>query len=178
MDHLVVCSIIFGLCSCVPLDPILSFSDRRRSLLLCCRLSLGCDETLFGLLPVDDAPDILEVLGPGILIVNVVGMLPDVDTDDGHNVGADICDWVLVGSSAVRESILSLVVDEPAPSRALDCSSACVEHLDESIDGTPAFDDGIVEGASLRHCTISLSAERIPEKLVVQVASSVKLDQI
>jgi len=102
---------------------------------------MGSDETLFGLLPVDDAPDVFEVLGPGILVVDIVGVLPDVDADDGHDVRAHVRDWILVVCDAERKSVLALVVNEPAPARALDGGCARVEHLDEAVDGAPTFND-------------------------------------
>ena len=40
-------------------------------------------EALIDLVPVDDVPPGREVVGPAILVVQVVGVLPDVDTEDG-----------------------------------------------------------------------------------------------
>jgi len=125
----------------------------------CGRLCLGCNEALFGLLPVDDAPDVLKVAGSGVLVVDVVGVLPDIDTDDGDDVGGDVGDGVLVGGSAVRQSVLALVVHEPSPAGALNGSCAGVENTDEAVDGTPALDDCVEERAAFGHGTVSLGAE-------------------
>lgn len=51
---------------------------------------LGSRETLLGLLPVDDLPNVLEVVNLDVLVVEVEGVLPDVNAEDG-NVG-----WKLV----------------------------------------------------------------------------------
>ena len=34
-------------------------------------------------LPVNDRPYVLDVVGTAILVAEVVGMLPDIDTEDG-----------------------------------------------------------------------------------------------
>ena len=39
--------------------------------------------SLLSLLVVDDVPDSLEVVGLDVLVLEVEGVLPDVDTDDG-----------------------------------------------------------------------------------------------
>ena len=55
------------------------------------------------LFPVDDAPDLVEELRSLVLVVQVVGVLPDVDTDDGYEEGADILNNILVGDGTIRE---------------------------------------------------------------------------
>jgi hypothetical protein len=46
-------------------------------------LSILGDEALLGLGPVDDLPDVLEVPGPVVDVLEVVSVLPDVDGDNG-----------------------------------------------------------------------------------------------
>lgn len=110
---------------------------------------MGFDQALFGFLPVDDLPDVLKVLRSGVLVVQVVGVLPNVDADDGHEVGADVRNWVLVECFTVGENIGALVVHEPAPAGALNAGSALVERGDERVQGAPAGDEGVVERAAL-----------------------------
>lgn len=95
----------------------LSFACSSHS---CClplrlQLQLASDQALFGLLPVDDGPHLLEVVGARVLVVQVVRVLPDVYVDDGHQVWAHISDEILVSSGTEGQRILALVVDEPAP---------------------------------------------------------------
>ena len=48
------------------------------------RISLGgIVESLFDPLPVDDLPDVLEEVGLRVFVVNVEGVLPDVDVEQG-----------------------------------------------------------------------------------------------
>jgi len=63
----------------------------------------GGNKALLSLLPVDDGPHLLKVARARVLVVEVVSVLPDVDVDDRHQVGAHIGDEVLVGGSAERE---------------------------------------------------------------------------
>lgn len=105
-------------------------------------------------------------------------MLPDVDVDDGHEVGAHIRDEVLVRRRTERQRILSLVVDEPAPAGALDRGSPLVEHLDEVVDGAPALKDGVVERTRVGDGALVLGAQRLPEELVVDVAAAIEADGV
>lgn len=98
---------------------------------------LSGDEALLSHSPVDNLPDVLEVLGSCILIVQVVSVLPDVDADNGHEVGANVSDRVLVVGLTVGEHISALVVDEPAPAGALDSSSPLIESLAELVNRSP-----------------------------------------
>ena len=86
-------------------------------------------------------------------------MLPDVDADDGHEVGADIRDWVLVGHFTVGEDVGALVVNEPSPARALDGSRALVKGRTEGVNAAPCVDDLVVQGAALWQVAVGLWAE-------------------
>ena len=70
--------------------------------LLSCTLSfkLGSDETLLNLLPVDNSPHVLKILWPRILVVKIVCVLPDVDSNNWHKVGVYISDHILVCSGS------------------------------------------------------------------------------
>lgn len=55
------------------------------------------DEPVLHRLPVDDVPDGVDVLGPHVPVVDVVGVLPDVDPEEGHEAGGRL-EGVLVGA--------------------------------------------------------------------------------
>ncbi len=40
----------------------------------------GFDQARFNGIPVDNVPDCLDITGPDVSVIHVVGMLPDVDT--------------------------------------------------------------------------------------------------
>ena len=42
-----------------------------------------CEEEFAGALPVDDFPDGGEVIGAAVLVLEVVGMFPDIDAENG-----------------------------------------------------------------------------------------------
>src|SRR5436190_14655829 len=66
------------------------------------RLSAGALEVLAGLRPVDDIPPGVDVVGPLVLVLQVVGVLPDVDADDRRVAVGD--GSVLVRGRHHRES--------------------------------------------------------------------------
>ena len=59
-------------------------------------LNFGSDKTLLNLLPVDNLPNVVEVLWSSILIVKVVGVLPDINSNERHKIRADIRNRILV----------------------------------------------------------------------------------
>ena len=48
-------------------------------------------------------------------------MFPDINSEEGNEVGSEVGDHVLVGSLEVLDGTGGLVVGEPAPAGALDC---------------------------------------------------------
>jgi len=79
----------------------------------------GSLESLFSNSPVDDVPDGLDVVRTDILVLEVVSVLPDVDSDDGLKAGGCL-EGVLVGAGGdlkLRgewEDGLLLVYDNPS----------------------------------------------------------------
>lgn len=129
-------------------------------------------------MPVDDFPHLAQVLGTRVLVVQIVGVLPHVNVEEWHQVGAHISDQVLVRGRIERQLSLSLVEAEPAPARSLDGSRACVEHLNELVKGTPAFHDQVVKVSRRRDSRLRLRAQRVPEEFVVEMTASVELDGV
>ena len=72
-------------------------------------------------------------------------MLPDVDVDDGYEVGAHIRDQVLIRGGSEAERVLVLVVDKPSPATTLNGSSTLVENFDKFVDCAPSCNDGVIE---------------------------------
>ena len=138
---------------------------------------LSSNEAFFSLLPVHDLHHLGEVLGTSILVVEVVCVLPDVHVENGHQIGANVVDQLLVVSCPEREWALSFVIYKPTPARTLDGGSPLVKDLEELINGAPTFHKGLVKWTFIRYCAINWSTEGLPEKFVVQVAASVELDQ-
>ena len=66
-------------------------------------------------MPVDDLPDLRHVLRPGIFIIEVVRMLPDVDVENRLGIPRVVRNEVLIFAHAEIERAGFLVVDEPAP---------------------------------------------------------------
>lgn len=89
--------------------------------------------------PVDDVPDGAEVLGLAVLVLEVVGVLPGVDAEEGLVVAGD---GVLVGAGDDGEVARGLVLDEPGPAGALDAGEGGVGLLLEVFKGAKVLLDG------------------------------------
>ena len=101
-------------------------------------------EALLGSLPVDNIPDGVEVLGLLVLVLEVVGVLPSVNTEDRSeltNNGILVC----VGSDLNGTSLG--VLDQPSPAGALDTGQSGVELLLHAIEAAVVGVDGLGEGA-------------------------------
>ena len=95
-------------------------------------LSTGTGIALADILPVGDLPDSLDVVGANILILEVVGVLPDVNSEQRDkagrslerilvSTGGDLNRIVIISRQKTNAEILSLrAVSEPAPSGSLD----------------------------------------------------------
>jgi len=101
---------------------------------------LGLDVSLLRLLEVDDAPDGIEVVRFDVFVLQVEGMLPDVDSDD-RLMGKE---GVLVCGGDDLEFLRRLVVPEPTPATTLDCSGDGVHPLFELLDAAEIFNQGIL----------------------------------
>ena len=66
-------------------------------------LGLSSDEALFSPLPIHDLHHLGEVLGTSVLVVEIVCVLPDVHVENGHQIGANVVDQLLVVSCPERE---------------------------------------------------------------------------
>src|SRR6266576_672664 len=73
--------------------------------------------------PVDDVPPGLEVVGPAVLVLQVVGVLPDVDAEQW---GVGLRDRRVLVSGRV-DGKARPVMDEPGPARA-EALDACLVH--------------------------------------------------
>lgn len=73
-------------------------------------------KSLLSSLPVQHIPDGLEVLGLAVLVLQVVGVLPSINTQDWGELASD---WVLVGVVLDRNLSGLSVLDQPSPSGTL-----------------------------------------------------------
>lgn len=148
--------------------------------------------------PVDDLPDGTEILSLAILVLQVVSMLPGVNTQERLKVTSD---GILVGTSDKRQRARGLVFDEPGPARALDASKSRVGLLLQVFERPEIFiDGGLRERAivsihvrpqrltrarstyqkfalGLTTTALSIGGQVLPEKGVVKVATTVEVQK-
>ena len=106
-------------------------------------------------------------------------MLPDIDAEEWHVLGALISNLILISRLQVGELLSILIPGEPAPAAALQNGGACVEVRLESLNGPPLFLNKRAQlGSFIRDVTAAVRdrRQRLPEELMVQVTASIELD--
>lgn len=132
-------------------------------------------EALGHSLPVDNVPDGVKVFGLAVLVLQVVGVLPSIDTKKRLEVAGD---RVLVRASDDAKGAAGLVLDQPGPTAALDSGQGGVDLLAQGVEGAKVLLDGLSQFAV--GLTTAISAGRgevLPEERVVDVATAVEVDQ-
>lgn len=81
-------------------------------------------ESLLHHLPVDHIPDGTEVLGLAVLVLQVIGMLPSINTQQWCVLANN---RILVGICANLDLSSLVILYEPCPSASLDTSEGGVE---------------------------------------------------
>ena len=96
-------------------------------------------KSLLSSLPVQHIPDSLKVLGLAVLVLQVIGVLPSINTQDWGELASD---WVLVGVVLDRELASLGVLDQPCPSGSLEAGEGGVERALELVEGAVGLRDG------------------------------------
>jgi len=145
--------------------PILQFAARN-----------GLVVTMLGFIEIDDVPDGIKVIGLDVFVLEIEGVLPDVDADDRH-MGKK---RVLIRSRDYRQSLGFVIDTKPTPSRALNPSGGRVELADEVFKASISCQNGLFEMSVLQLTTgttlFGRGSEVLPEKRVVDMPSAVELD--
>ncbi len=134
-------------------------------------------------MPVNYGPNVCEVLKSKILIVDVVSMLPDVNSEKWKLVFSQILYHDLVGGLSVLKSVSPFVVDEPTPTGTLNSSTFCLEESLKISYTAPFFNKHFPE----RHGSVGFNPavfswcvlrEVLPEELMVEITSKVELIRV
>jgi len=125
-------------------------------------------KSLLRSLPVKDVPDRLEVLGLAVLVLEVIGVLPSIDAQNGGKLANN---WVLVGVGLDRDAAGVVVLHEPCPAAALDAGKGSVEGALELGEGAVGVLDGsLVASISietrLRSCRGLVEARTIIDGII------------
>src|SRR5882724_10070929 len=97
----------------------------------CSALSHRLLEVGRGLVPVHGVPPGLEVVGPAVLVLEIIGVLPDVDAED--RFGAERDRRVLIGGRRQLD-LLVFVHNQPRPAGAEARCAGGAESLLEIVD--------------------------------------------
>lgn len=106
-------------------------------------LLLNCVLVAFrNVLPVGDLPDCLDVIGTDVLVLQVIGVLPNINTKQRNETSS----WFkrilkirvqleinkfcyLVGASGNLQTLLSRIVTKPSPTRTLNANRRSTQTL-------------------------------------------------
>ena len=120
-------------------------------------------------LPVDNVPDGREVLGLAVLVLQVVGVLPGVDTKDGAELANN---GVLVGVGLDADVASLHVLHQPCPTGPLDTRERSVELALQLVERAVRLGDLGGKGARWRlAAALGLRSEVLPEESVVCVST-------
>ena len=126
-------------------------------------------ETLLSCLPVDHIPDGAEVLCLAVLVLQVVGVFPCVNSEDRAEL-ADNRVLVRIGADLKRASLGILY--KPGPAGSLDACQSSVHLLFQRVEGAEVRVDRLGKRAG-RGVTTALRFRRkvLPEERVIGVAA-------
>jgi hypothetical protein len=132
-------------------------------------LSSNLLQPLLSRLPVDNIPHSREVLGLAVLVLQVVRVLPGINTEDR----AELADnGVLVGVGLDADVAGLHVLHEPGPAGALDAGERGVELALQLVERAVGLCDLGGEGAGWGlAAALGLGGEVLPEEGVVCVAA-------
>jgi hypothetical protein len=141
-------------------------------------LLLGLLQALSDVLPVDNLPDVLDVVGSHVLVHKVVRVLPHVDAQQRHQSGGGL-QGVLVGGGGDDKLLVRLVVSQPAPARALDTNRG-VGHksLEVILRAVLVLDQGAEVALGEVSAALVRRGKVLPKDAVVEMATTVELDRL
>jgi len=90
-------------------------------------------------------PDSGEIVGLDVLVLEVEGVLPDINADEGDVRKKRI----LVGGSRDFQNTVLGIESEPTPAAALDAESLGVEILYQGLQRSKVAHDGVLKRAIL-----------------------------
>mmetsp|Transcript_32171 Transcript_32171/g.84984 ORF Transcript_32171/g.84984 Transcript_32171/m.84984 type:complete len:207 (-) Transcript_32171:278-898(-) len=129
----------------------------------------GSAVVLANLLPIDDVPERADVLGPAVLVLEVIGVLPHVEAHDGDQAGIVHERVVLVGR---RHNLDRAILGdrEPRPARAEDARGGGGERGLELVVRPEGRRDLLRQHAG--RLATGVGAHDRPEEAVVVVAAA------
>lgn len=129
---------------------------------------MGLGEAVGDSLPVDDVPDGVEVVGADVLVLEVVGVLPDINSQKRDQSSGGL-EGVLVGGGGDLKTLELLVVAQPTPSGALNSGSLSIELGDKLVKRTPGLLNLLEELARGLGDLLVARGQILPEEGVVDM---------
>src|SRR5690606_8199235 len=121
--------------------------------------------------PVHDVPPRLDVVGTAVLVVQVVGVLPDVEAEDR---GVAVHDRRVLVGRRVALQLAAAIDDQPGPAGAEAAGGLLLEPLLELLEAAEGAVDRLAQLAA--GLTAAVRAHDLPEEVVVDVPAAVVAD--
>lgn len=147
------------------------------STILSCSLHLfrGLDQSCFDGIPIDNVPDGTDVFGSNVSVIDIVGMLPDINTQEWFESSGGF-ERILVGKSYDVDALCFGVIREPAPARSLNGNRLGRDFGDHVLIATESGVDGIRERSTSREGAGTHGCQVFPEQGVVDVSTTVEFE--
>ena len=128
----------------------------------------GAVEIPAGDIPVDHVPECFQIGRALVLVLQIVGMLPDIDTDDR---GLAIAQRAVLVRGAQHFQLATAVDDEPRPTGTEAGGASRVNLFFQAVETAESRIDRIGQGA--RRSGRAARRQEFPEERVVDVATGV-----
>jgi hypothetical protein len=131
-------------------------------------------KTLFYLIPVNNGEEGFYVVRAAVLVVEVVGVLPDVEAEDGGSLHVgNVHQGVVLVRGRGNGEVTVFSHNEPGPSGAEAAAGGGGELVFEAVEATEVLSDGMAEFAGCIGETATVGAHHFPEQAVVEEAATV-----
>jgi hypothetical protein len=129
-------------------------------------------ESLRDVIPIDDLPDVVDVVRAHVLVLEVVSVFPYIDPQQGNQTGGSL-ERVLVGAGSDHQAVVWLVITQPSPARPLNTNGSGRHGLLESFKGPKLCFDHVVE-VTVRHLTAASPNRRqvLPKDGMIQMTAT------
>lgn len=134
----------------------------------------GAGEVVVYFGPIDHIPKSGDVIGPAVLVIEVVGMFPDIETEDGNagtsGDGIAHLGIILIGGGANGDRAIRFD-DQPCPAGAKSAGGGGGKLFFEFVEAAEGGLDLIGEGTG--RLAAALGGEDGPEEAVVGMAPAI-----
>ena len=95
--------------------------------------------------PVHNLPNFLHKVWSHVLVVDIIGVLPNIDGQERHQVSALVSKSILVSCGSELKISTGFVVSQPSPSGPLNSSGVGAEVSNELFSRSESMTDSLIQ---------------------------------